>query len=134
MPRRRADVHIRLSIVLLAAIVEFVSAVHTLAQTTVYTVSEVSAVSGQVACRLNNLGDVVGRAGDFGVGTGAATWSHGTMKPKHLGILAGGDYSSGFAINDAGEVAGASNTGSAIVPFFWKVMGVLATHSVTARR
>src|SRR5260370_27335215 len=110
MPRRKTDVDIRLSIALLAVIVELVAAENSVAQTTAYTVSEVSAAiaAGQVPCRLNNLGDLVGRAGNFWGGTGAATWSHGTLHTKHLGVLAGGDYSSGFAINDAGEVAGAS--------------------------
>src|SRR4029077_6319893 len=113
----------RLSIALLAAIVELIAAENSVAQTTAYTVSEVSAsAAGQVPCQLNNLGDLVGRAGNFGGGTGAATWSHGTLHAKHLGVLSGGDYSSGFAINDGGEVAGASNTGNAIVPFFWKEM------------
>ena len=87
MPRRKTDVHIRLSIALLAAIVELVAAENSVAQTTVYTVSEVSAASGQVACRINNLGDLVGRAGDsVGGGTGAAMWGHGALH-VHAGRL-----------------------------------------------
>jgi probable HAF family extracellular repeat protein len=128
MPRRKTDVHIRLSIALGAAIVELVAAENSLAQTTAYTVTDLSVANGadQVPCRLNNLGDVVGRASNVvGGGTGAAIWSHGTLKREQLGVLSGGDYSSGFAINDAGEVAGASNTGNAIVPFFWKAIGGL---------
>jgi probable HAF family extracellular repeat protein len=127
MPRRRTDVHIRLSIALVTAIVELVAAENSMAQTTAYTISELSGASaaGEIPCRINNLGDLVGRAGDVGGRTGAATWSHGNRRRKHLGILAGGDYSSGFSINDAGEVAGASNTSNAIVPFFWKTLGGL---------
>src|SRR5258708_2882187 len=95
MPRRKTDVHIRLSIALLAVIVELVAAENSVAQTTAYTVSEVSAAiaAGQVPCRLNNLGDLVGRAGNsVGGGTGAAMWGHGTLHTKHLGVLPGGDY------------------------------------------
>jgi probable HAF family extracellular repeat protein len=127
MPRRKMDVHSALIIALLVGIAGFVPARQTLAQAIAYKVTELSTViaAGQVPCRLNNLGDLVGRADNFGGGTGAATWSHGTLHTKHLGVLSGGDYSSGFAINDAGEVAGASNTGNAIVPFFWKATGGL---------
>jgi probable HAF family extracellular repeat protein len=134
MPTRKTDLHSALTtIALLVGIAELASTEHTLAQRTAYTVSELPlGNAGQVPCRLNNLGDLVGRAGNVaGGGTGAATWGHSpslsrsTLQLKRLGVLAGGDYSSGFAINDAGEVAGASNTGTAIVPFFWKAMGGL---------
>src|SRR5207253_10326861 len=50
----------------------------------------------------------------------ATLWNHGTLKAKHLGVLPGGEYSSAFGINDAGQVAGASNIGDAIVLFIWK--------------
>src|SRR5437867_3997474 len=40
--------------------------------------------------------------------------------PRFLGVLPGGDYSCAASINDAGQVAGASNIGDAIVPFIWK--------------
>ena len=123
MPRRKRDVDIALIIALLVTISELVSIEHTLAQTTTYTVTELSAAAaaGQVPCRLNNLGDLAGRAGNSGRGkTQATTWSHGTLQPKLLGALPGGDYSSASAINDAGAVAGASNTGNSIVPFIWK--------------
>jgi len=118
MPRRKRDV----IIALLVTIAELVSTEHTLAQTTTYTVAELSAAAaaGQVPCRLNNLGDLAGRAANSGRGkTQATTWSHGTLQPKLLGALPGGDYSSASAINDAGAVAGASNTGNSIVPFIW---------------
>ena len=122
MPRYRRDVDIALIIALLVTMVELVSTEHTLAQTTTYTVAELSAAAaaGQVPCRLNNLGDLAGRAGNSGQGkTQATIWSHGTLQPKLLGALPGGDYSSASAINDAGAVAGASNTGNSIVPFIW---------------
>jgi len=118
MPRHQRD----MIIALLVTISELVAAEHTLAQTTTYTVSELSASAAacQVPCRLNNLGDLAGRAGNSGGGkTQATIWSHGTLQPKLLGAVPGGDYSSAFAINDAGTVVGASNTGSAIVPFIW---------------
>jgi probable HAF family extracellular repeat protein len=127
MPRRKRDVDVALMIALLVTIAELVSTQHTLAQTPAYTVVELSAAdAGQVSCRINNLGDLVGRSGRSGVGeTRATLWSHGNLQPKHLGALPGGEYSSASAINDAGEVAGASNTGNAIVPFIWKPTGGL---------
>jgi probable HAF family extracellular repeat protein len=97
-------------------------------QTTAYTVSELSTAgdAGQVPCRLNNLGDLVGRADNSAArGTRATTWSHSTRQPKVLGALPGGEYSTASAVNDAGEVAGASNTGNSIVPFIWKPTGGL---------
>jgi len=126
MVRRKRIVDIGVIIVLLLmAIAELVFPEHTVAQTLAYTVSELPA-AGQVPCRLNNLGDLAGRGGSSVAGqTRATTWSHGTLQPKHLGALPGGEYSSAFAINDAGQVAGASNTGNAIVPFIWKPTGGL---------
>lgn len=126
--RRKTGVPIVLIIALLVAIAELIPGENSVSQLPAYTISEVSGASDarQVFCRLNNLGDLVGRAGNVGGGgTGAAIWSHGSLKRKELGFLAGGDYSSAFAINDAGEVAGASNAGNAIVPFFWKPIGGL---------
>lgn len=38
---------------------------------------------------------------------------------RDLGVLPGGDYSSAFAINSAGEVAGTSNTGTTMHAFRW---------------
>jgi len=120
MPRRKRDVDIALISALLVTISELVSTGQTLAQTTAYTVLELPA-AGQVPSRLNNVGDLVGRAAISGKGQSRATiWSHGTLQPKLLGAFPGGDYSSAFAINDAGAVAGASNTGNSIVPFIWK--------------
>lgn len=122
---RKTDIAI--AIVLLAAIAELISTERSSAQTTTYTVVELGvADAGQVSSRINNLGDLVGRSGNSGAGgTRAAMWSHGTWKPKHLGALPGGEYSSASAINDAGQIAGASNTSNAIIPVIWKPTGGL---------
>jgi probable HAF family extracellular repeat protein len=126
MLKPKADLHILLIIALLTVIAELVSARQTLAQTTAYTVSELSG-AGRVPCRLNNLGDVAGRADDSASAeTGATIWYHGNFRrPKHLGKLAGGEYSSASGINDAGEVAGAANIAKSIVPFVWTSAGGL---------
>ncbi|PYK69377.1 MAG: hypothetical protein DME45_02445 [Verrucomicrobia bacterium] len=88
-------------------------------QSTTYVMTELSAEDPtQIPSKLNNLGDIVGRKADSGGATGATLWSH-SHKAKHLGVLPNGDYSSATSINDAGEITGASNTGSAIVPFVW---------------
>ena len=134
MPKRKTCVHIGLSVTVLTAIAELVSAEHSVAQTIAYTVVELGVVdAGQVSCRINNLGDLVGRSGNSRPGGNRATiWSHGTLKPKNLGALPGGEYSSAFAINDAGEVAGASNTLTSIVPFIWQPTGGLQRISLLA--
>src|SRR5439155_20102845 len=121
-PERKTRLRLSRSIRGLATIAELVSAVHSVAQKITDAVVELGvADAGQVSCRINNLGDLVGRSGNSGPGGNRATlWSHGTLKPKNLGALPGGEYSSAFAINDAGEVAGASNTLTSIVPFTWK--------------
>ena len=96
-----------------------------LSQTPGYIISEL-VNTGQVPCRLNNLGDLAGSAAvSVGGETRATIWNHGTLKAKHLGALPGGEYSSAFAINDAGQVVGASNIGSGLVPFIWKPAGGL---------
>jgi probable HAF family extracellular repeat protein len=108
--------------VILAVTVGVVTFRKTFGETTVYTVSEVSGAGdmGRVPCRLNNLGDVAGRAGDSLSGkTRATTWDHGSLRPTNLGNLGGGEYSSASGINDAGKVAGAANTAKSIVPFIW---------------
>jgi probable HAF family extracellular repeat protein len=124
MPRRKTEVHIALIIALLVMIAELASTEHTLAQTTAYTISELSAAG--VPCRLNNLGDVAGKAGDSPSGeTRAIVWDHGSLRPSNLGNLDGGEYSSASGINDAGEVAGAANIALSIVPFVWTPTGGL---------
>jgi probable HAF family extracellular repeat protein len=104
--------------VILAVTAGVVTRGETFGQTTVYTVSE---LSGGVPWRLNNFGDVAGKGGDSPSGEILATiWHHGSRRhPKHLGKLHGGEYSSASGINDAGEVAGAANIASSIVPFVW---------------
>src|SRR6476660_8158638 len=96
-------------------------------QTKSYVVTELTGEdAAQVPSKLNNLGDIVGRNADGGEGAPRATlWGHFHRKAKHLGVFPGGDYSSANAINDAGEVAGVSNTGTAILPFVWSEKGGL---------
>jgi probable HAF family extracellular repeat protein len=90
-------------------------------QSAAYIVTDLTTEDGsQVPSKLNNLGDIVGRKAEGGEGAPRATlWSHARSKAKHLGVFPGGDYSSATSINDAGEVVGVSNTGTAIVPFIW---------------
>jgi probable HAF family extracellular repeat protein len=104
-----------------------VSSQHVFAQTNAYIVTELSGEDArQLPCKLNNLGDLAGRAGSSVEGEPrAAMWNHSSLSKKHLGAFAAGDYSSASDINDAGEVVGASNTGNAIVPFLWKPTGGL---------
>jgi probable HAF family extracellular repeat protein len=93
-------------------------------ETTAYTVSELSGPLGQVPCRLNNLGDVAGRAGESLSGEARGTiWNHGSLAPTNLDKLGGGEYSCASGINDVGEVAGAANLAKAIVPFVWTPAG-----------
>ena len=102
--------------VILAVTAGVVTFRETFGETTAYTVSELSAAG--VPCRLNNLGDVAGKAGDSPSGeTRAITWNHASLRPTNLGNLGDGEYSSASGINDAGEVAGATNTAKSIVPF-----------------
>lgn len=110
--------------VILAVTAGMLTLRETLGETTAYTVSELSGPG--VPCRLNNLGDVAGRAGDSPSGnTRANIWNHGSLRPTNLGNLGGGEYSSASGINDAGEVAGAANTEKSIVPFVWTPTGGL---------
>ena len=90
-------------------------------QTNGYTVTDLSADdTTQVPCKLNNLGDLVGRAlGAVDAQPRATFWTRSKLVKKHLGAFAGGDYSSASGINDSGEVTGVSNTGTEIVPFLW---------------
>jgi probable HAF family extracellular repeat protein len=112
--------------VILAITMGVVTCRETFGQMTVYTVSELSA--GGVPSRLNNLGDVAGKADDSSSGeTQASIWHHGKYKfrPKHLGKFHGGEHSSASSINDAGDVAGEANTAESLVPFVWTPRGGL---------
>jgi hypothetical protein len=95
MPRLKMDVQSALIIALVVGIAGFVAR-QALAQAIAYKLTELAAESdsGQVPWRLNNLDDLLGRACNFGGGTGAATWGHGTLRSRHLGLLAGVEYSS----------------------------------------
>ena len=105
-----------------------ISPTRVIAQTPEYIVTELTGEdAAQVPSKLNNLGDIVGRKAGSGEAAPRATlWgrSHHS-KAKHLGVFPGGDYSSANAINDAGEVAGVSNTGTVILPFVWSEKGGL---------
>ena len=95
-------------------------------QTSAYIVTDLSNDDAtQVPSKLNNLGDLVGRGARDGVlaQVQATMWNHSSLTKKHLGAFAGGDYSSATGINDYGEVTGASNIGTGIVPFVWTVGG-----------
>jgi probable HAF family extracellular repeat protein len=96
-------------------------------QTQLYIITELSSDDAtRVPCKLNNLGGIAGRAGSMTKGeTRATVWNRSNFRSKHLASLASGDYSAAFDINDAGDVAGVSNTGSAILPFIWSASGAL---------
>lgn len=112
----------RLLTVILSLTMGVVTSREKFGQTTEYTVSELSA--GGVPCRLNNLGDVAGKAGDSPSGeTRATIWNRLSLRPTNLGKLRGGEYSSASDINDAREVAGAANIAESIVPFVWMPTG-----------
>ncbi len=90
-------------------------------QTWQYIVTELSAEEAHaVPCKLNNLGDIAGRVGGALEGkTRATMWNRSDFKSKHLGRLLDGDYSSALDINDFGDIAGVSNTGTGLIPFVW---------------
>ena len=61
MPKPKTRLRLSRSVTVLATIAELVSAEHSVAQTITYTVVELGvADAGQVSCRINNLGDLVG--------------------------------------------------------------------------
>jgi len=74
---------------------------------------------------INAVGQTVGESGQpHGADTHAFFWQkQGGM--RDLGTLAGGDYSSAFAINDSGLVVGTSNTSTTMRAFSWTVSGGL---------
>ena len=117
LPRNKLD-NIRLLVIALAMTAGVLCWREAAGQGARYAVAELQ--SGGVPCRLNNLGDVAGRAGDTPTGEIQATkWNRGALRRQHLGKLQGGDYSSANGINDSGEVAGAGNVADSVVPFLW---------------
>ena len=68
---------------------------------------------------VNESGQAVGASGHpHGADTHAFFWQkRGGI--RDLGTLAGGDYSSAFAINDSGIVVGTSNTSTSMHAFSW---------------
>jgi|GEM_PF-1218396 len=110
-------------VLMLVVIAQLLLAKYSRAETPTYVISELTS-GGQIPCQLNNFGGFVGRGSDPAVQkTKAMVWTNGKSHSKHWGILPGGEYSSGFAINDAGQVAGSSNTGNSMAPFIWKPGG-----------
>ena len=97
-------------------------------QTRQYIVTELSSDDAtQVPCKLNNHGDIAGRADSALKREPRATlWNMSNLRSRHLPAFVGSDYSSAFDINDAGEIVGASNTGGAMVPFIWNALGGLS--------
>jgi len=104
------------------------SVIEVCGQTLQYVVAELSSDDAtRVSCKLNNYGDIAGRADSALQGApGAISWNRFTLKSKHLPALVGSDYSSAFDINDAGEIVGVANSDSAIVPFIWNARGGLS--------
>ena len=117
----QSHLHAILVLAFSVLLAEILSVQISLAQTATYTVVEITP-AGEIPTRLNNLGDVVGRGGGSGQAQ-AMSWTRGTMQAKRLGALLAGDYSSASAINDAGEIAGFSNTATSVVPFVWSQKG-----------
>src|SRR3954453_21719806 len=97
------------------------SAIEVCGQTPQYVVAELSSDDAtRVPCKLNNYGDVAGRADSALHGAPRAIfWNRSNLKSKHLPTLAGSDYSAAFDIKDAGEIVGVANTDNATVPFIW---------------
>lgn len=70
---------------------------------------------------VNSLGQAVGGSGaPHGSGTHAFFWSRKTGIID-LAVLPGGDYSVASAINDSGQVVGASNSQNGIRAFLWTI-------------
>jgi probable HAF family extracellular repeat protein len=105
-----------------------IGAIEVCGQTPQYIVTELSSDDAtRVPCKLNNHGDIAGRADSALRREPRATfWNRSNLRPKHLRAFVGGDYSSAFDINDAGEIVGVSNTDGAMVPFIWNARGGLS--------
>ena len=95
-------------IVILAVTAGVLTLRQTFGQTNRYIVTELSSDdAGQVPCKINSLGDIVGRKDSpLEGGPRATIWNRSRSNSKHLGALWDGDYSSASGINDAGEVVG----------------------------
>jgi probable HAF family extracellular repeat protein len=103
-------------------------AIEVCGQTRQYIVTELSSDDAtRVSCKLNNHGDIVGRAeSPVHHSQRATVWSSSNLKSKHLRALVGADYSSALDINDDGEIVGGANTDAAMAPFMWNAKGDLS--------
>jgi probable HAF family extracellular repeat protein len=93
-----------------------------LAQSSGYTVFQLPGAGDgfQVPTGLNSFGDVVGRAGhNIESSTRGTIWRQYSYNRTLLPAFFAGEYSSASSINDLDEIAGASNTDQALVPFVW---------------
>jgi probable HAF family extracellular repeat protein len=111
--------------VVMFVVASLIAARQGIGQTRQYAVTELSRdEAAGVPYKLNNLGDIAGRAAGAVEGKLKATvWNRSNFKAKHVEALPGSDYSAASDINDIGVVVGVSNTGSAIVPFIWTEKG-----------
>ena len=114
--------------VVAAILGSLIGAIEVCGQTPQYIVTELSTDDAtRVSCKLNNHGDIAGRADSALHGGSRATFcNRSNLRSKHLPAFLGGDYSSAFDINDVGEIVGASNTDGAMVPFIWNAQGGLS--------
>jgi probable HAF family extracellular repeat protein len=111
--------------VIILVVLTLIAARQGIGQTRQYVVTELSNNDrAGVPCKLNNFGDIAGRGASKGVSR-ATVWERSNFRSKGLSVLMNGDYSSAFDINDVGDVAGVSNTGSAIIPIVWTAKGGL---------
>ena len=99
-----------------------------LSQTPEYIVTELTGEDAtQVPSKLNNLGDIVGRNAGSGERAPRATlWGHSHRRKRSTWVLSLAETTvPQLLLTTLGEVAGASNTGTAILPFVWSDKGGL---------
>lgn len=85
-----------------------------------YTITELGTLGGANIFHggggLNDKGQVVGRSDTYNASSRAFLWEKGQLWPtshmEELGTLAGGHYSTAYAINNAGQIVGYADTAS----------------------